>query len=1138
MLLFAEEDDSVPRPLSDTVDAFACLDDDGDHSIDSMMIDEQDHELDIEAVLDESTDEEIDESEDNDWKIFPLSLAAANDVCIKLDKLIQSGIIPKDRIMYKYLKDTVEVLIKYDHEYDREVIEFFNTIEYLGGGSTVNFLRGPMYHGQGRGGEKHAEDAAFNLGGPSKRTRDKLRGGYTTKSGVLKDLQLAFMTLATEETSNVQPLVETDAVKVIGVALENDGTFLKPGIQFDDRAKKNVGLRQYVDLKFVRDNQHPTPEFLKTNILTEANVSFVTSMCNGVSMPIAVSYFTKSGKTGEEMKDFFAEQVTILQICKACFEIVCADDNTVPPCAVDSCMSFCRACLDGGQPCPSCVEQNQPSHIPSLRACKRCLDAEEQCIRCIVLVITTDCEEGNKKAMELIAKLQEEKHIDAALQYLVFLPDGVHVGKSLKCSFCNWFIVLKEARSCLAVIQTLRDDNNPDVRKQLRRLLRAEDVQNKDRMAVDPILRLSDESVINTLRGVDFVVHQMVPEKYRFSETNKIGMYPHPVAITFGKQGKLLFIDVNPLKHTSRLVEADLHNPVRLKVVKPGLPDVRCVCYLKEVGAAILCQRDKALIVVDLEDKIVLRPARLPNRASVVNELTKRNLSCQGTVEVLKERLTKHLRTERQALQSTGEVLELERGMKPSSICKLSEGIIACASDTTSEVCNVTIYSNGHFLCGSVTQLFPYPEGCRHVQSMCFGPQNCLLLADTNGIWQFSMIQKTLERVVVLQSDPPPIVRIHSISALQDGTIIFTDQDSRQLKLLQQGGVVKVIAGTGEESNKNGSGSHSAFGQPMGICTEGVSIFVTDGQIGTVKLVTKLEGTVEFLQNLGQLYRAFSVHQKHQQHEKFTLKEAHQMVKAVSVYCKGTIENVKANKGITSTTNGPQGTVAAKTALSLSLLEKGLERLDKNICTLSPGFTIKPEVCLTIQVENVHAVSHFKHPTCTLLEYARDFGNSMKESLKRATNWSSYYFTHSQSYYPVPQTKVSLSDIPTIKRLPVRPMAKKDQDTMRQWASEHGKAVRQLSVRQNNTKHKAGTLPLNMYRKELPVGDRVTDFTEANPVNDDQQSEYDSSSSDDEDSGTQEDDAVEAVPVNFLSRTVSTRTGRPITLSYRALSSY
>ena len=1020
MILSTEGNDWSPK--RNTEDAFACLDDD-DHSIDSKMNDEQDHDYDVESVIEISTDDEmseIGEPEDSDWKIFPLSLTTADDVCIKLDKLIQTGIIPKDKIMYKYLKDTVEVLIKYDHKYDPEVIEFFNTIEYLGGGSTVNFLRGPMYHGKGRGGEKNAEDAAFNLGGPSKRTRDKLRGGYTTKSGVLKDLQLAFMTLATDETSNVQPFLETDAVKVIGVALENDGTALKPGIQFNDRVKKNVGLKQEVDLTFVKENPNPTPEFLKANILTEANVSFVTSLCNGVSMPIATNYFTKSGKTGEEMKDFFFEQTKILQICKACLEMVrsddntvppcavndcmsscracldggkpcpeCAeqvkknvglkqevdltfvkenpnptpeflkanilteanvsfvtslcngvsmpiatnyftksgktgeemkdfffeqtkilqickaclemvrsDDNTVPPCAVNDCMSSCRACLDGGKPCPECAEQDQLSHIPSLRACKRCLDAGEQCIRCIVLILSTDCEEGNKKAMELIAKLQEDQHIDPALQYLVFLPDGVHVGKSLKCSFCNWFIVLKEARSCLAVIQTLRDDNNPDVRKPLRRLLRAEDVQNKDRMAVDPILRLSNESVINTLREVDYVVHQMVPEKYRFSETNKIGMYPHPVAIAFGKQGKLLFIDLNPLKQTSRLVEADLHNPVRLEVVKSGLPDVRSVCYLKEVGAAILCQRDTGLLVVDLEDKIVLRPARLRDRASLVNDLTKRNLSSQGTVKVLKERLTEHLQIERQALQWEDQLLKLDKDLRPSSICKLSDGMIACASDMTSEVYTVTVSSNGHVLCGSVTPLLAYPERCKCVQSMCLGSQNYLFLADTKGFWQFSMAQKTLERVVVLQSDPPPIVRVHSISALQDGSIAFTDQDSRQLKILQSGGEVKVIAGTGEESNKNGSGSHSAFGQPMGVCTEGTSIFVTDGQIGTIKLVTNLEGTIEFLENLGKLYRAFSVHHKHQQHEDCTLKEAHQLVKAVSSYCNGTVENVKSRNGI------------------------------------------------------------------------------------------------------------------------------------------------------------------------------------------------------------------------------------------------
>ena len=114
--------------------------------------------------------------------------------------------------------------------------------------------------------------------------------------------------------------------------------------------------------------------------------------------------------------------------------MVCSDDNTVPSCAVNDCMSSCRVCLDGGKPSLECAEQTQPSHITKLRACNLCLDTREQCIRCIVSILSTDCKEGNKKPMELIAKLQEDQCIDPALQYLVFLVNGVHAGKSLNAA--------------------------------------------------------------------------------------------------------------------------------------------------------------------------------------------------------------------------------------------------------------------------------------------------------------------------------------------------------------------------------------------------------------------------------------------------------------------------------------------------------------------------------------------------------------------------------------------------------------------------------------------------------------------------------------------------------------------------------
>ena len=65
-----------------------------------------------------------------------------------------------------------------------------------------------------------------------------------------------------------------------------------------------------------------------------------------------------------------------------------------------------------------------------------------------------------------------------------------------------------------------------------------------------------------------------------------------------------------------------------------------------------------------------------------------------------------------------------------------------------------------------------------------------------------------------------------------------------------------------------------------------------------------------------------------------------------------------------------------------------------------------------------------------------------------------------------------------------------------------------------------------MYRKELPVGDRVTEEPSSAYDIGDQLSEYDSDSSNEEDSATHEEDAVEAVPVNFLSKTVRTRDDR------------
>lgn len=119
---------------------------DSDLEVDTFDIPET--ESDNESVLElQSPDDHTTDSEtdiDPEYLVFPVVVKPANEMCIRLNELIENGKITPNTILYKYLNDVTSVLVDPNHHYDSEVIEFFNTIKYLGGERTVNFLRGPM----------------------------------------------------------------------------------------------------------------------------------------------------------------------------------------------------------------------------------------------------------------------------------------------------------------------------------------------------------------------------------------------------------------------------------------------------------------------------------------------------------------------------------------------------------------------------------------------------------------------------------------------------------------------------------------------------------------------------------------------------------------------------------------------------------------------------------------------------------------------------------------------------------------------------------------------------------------------------------------------------------------------------------
>ena len=355
---------------------------------------------------------------------------------------------------------------------------------------------------------------------------------------------------------------------------------------------------------------------------------------------------------------------------------------------------------------------------------------------------------------------------------------------------------------------------------------------------------------------------------------------------------------------------------------------------------------------------------------------------------------------------------------------------------------------------------------------------------------------------------------------------------------------VSILAGTGKEGTGKGNAKFASFMQPSGLCSElECNLILCDSQLGEVSIITGLEGTGEFLSSIGKMYRSFGIHKKHTSLVPLPADKYEANLKSVADYIKSSVDEVKEVSG-KNTTNGPDGTVSSKTASSVQMVSDGVHKLNNNIQLVNGDLSIDLECCMTGQVESLHSTHHHKHEAgAHVIDYARGFGNTAKEGVKRTTLWAAHYFTNKKSYYPVPSNSIRFWDIPFLPPLPAvhsLHMNDEDQEYMREWARNNGKSVRQRTVRQETTKYKAGTLPLNMYESKQPVGGKIQFETppanelNANHVDNNSSENQDenhfqeySEESDSSDSEIGDDDESESA-FSFLR---TTRSGRSITIN-------
>ena len=166
-------------------------------------------------------------------------------------------------------------------------------------------------------------------------------------------------------------------------------------------------------------------------------------------------------------------------------------------------------------------------------------------------------------------------------------------------------------------------------------------------------------------------------------------------------------------------------------------------------------------------------------------------------------------------------------------------------------------------------------------------------------------------------------------------------------------------------------------------------------QTGCVKLITTVKGAAEFLKRLAMLYRTFPVHQKHQAVQKLPLDKAIELLKAVDAYLKKSTDEVMSLFDRPSKPMGAKGTILSQTQSSVSMI------LKEQLKELNTSYEVDLHSCLTVQVENLHAMGHFKDQFPTSLQYARNLANTVYESIKRVVRWADFYYTHEKLYYSV-----------------------------------------------------------------------------------------------------------------------------------------
>lgn len=1039
-----------------------------------------------------------DNDDDSDWEDVREDSGAprfqfADPVAEMLDSAVQSGLLPREHIFYKLVSGALEYVL-YDHskgekyKWDPALVRWSRSLLRLGRSRTFNFLRGPGGFNatkgkKGKGTRKSNSRIDFSRFGiplPSRRTVRRTKPGYSTASGIIRNLLISILRIAHLQSASCY--VNNSSIKAIAISLTRDGLGLKPSLEFDERKKVLVGSKKKIDIDYIKQNPVPDPSELKKSMIKDADISVVTTVDRKISLPVGV-YYEAADQTGEEVVVEVEKIAGQLQTCLSCLEAQSKSSNSILIHNCE-CTSRCESCLDQKEVCRECQENSFQSIEPQLRPCSNCIADQKQCVKFVVTCYSTDCEQKNKTALEL---LQSRKEDDAQgrqsnLRLTEGTPDAVHVGKCLKGSLANWWLVVDDYRVNLAMLRTIRQDYKSDTGKQLRQAIKLESVRHRDKMSTESVAEICSEKCLSVLESIqsrsDEIVYTLVPEKHRHTDDNKTNTFKLPVDLVKDTEdmSKLYVAD----SHKGTLAEVRLHYPATVKIVATGYTNPMAVAMVH--GIVIVAEKIGNLYCVDLHSKLKVNVSSMKKpemEAFVARNKIKLNQenAARHSREELKSAISQFLQSNKKTATSKGTKLELqETNVKtPVVMTSLGDEILFIADTGTKKLVEVRVEKDDFKLSCYTRTVLDLNDNVNPTGLCVIDGQQKLLLADSGthgGLLVVNLEDGTT--LQLLRNGSATCSQIHGV-CFSDQSVIFTDTKSHSLKRFSLDGTdtihnVDTITGNGTSGTEDGLIGVGRVSYPTGIIAEYGTIFFVDTSSKSVRLVTRVSALIKYIRIMEDIYRAFHVHSDILGHAELpSLSEAQQRVEKAEKMLTQLLQNAKTKFKVSGVMQGPQGTPAEKTVTSVTFIKNFLRRLQSRFSEECPHLLKATDVrtCLTLVNEYFNSEMRQVTDTPTVLDCAMNFVEAADETLKRIA-WPGYIcFTREKEHYELPSDfSVKYEDLLPVPQEPCTSLNKEDITLLNDWRNEFGRGVRQQSVRNSFTKDKAGTLPFYMYTSD------------------------------------------------------------------------